>query len=86
MPISRSNVGEIEYRLSLYRDGERLSNTEGAFNLYNFCRGFEIRERIDRSTIEAQFVFEDAAGIINMMTGHEMVTRHDMMTCHDMTT
>ena len=71
MPISRSNVGEIEYRLSLYRDGERLSNTEGAFNLYNFCRGFEIRERIDRSTIEAQFVFEDAAGIINMMTGHE---------------
>ena len=70
MPISRSNVGEIEYRLSLYRDGERLSNTEGAFNLYNFCRVFEIRERIDRSTIEAQFVFEDAAGIINMMTGH----------------
>lgn len=71
MTIQRSNVGEIEYRLSLFRDGKRLANEEGAFNLYNFCRGWEIRERLDRSTVEASFVFEDSAGIINMMTGHE---------------
>ena len=68
MTIQRSNVGEIEYRLSLFRDGKRLANEEGAFNLYNFCRGWEIRERLDRSTVEASFVFEDSAGIINMMT------------------
>ena len=71
MAIKRNNVGEMEFRLSLFRDGKRLSNKEGAFNLYNFCRGWEIRERLDSSTVEASFVFEDSAGIVNMMTGHE---------------
>lgn len=71
MVLKRSNVGEIEYRLSIWRDGDRLSNEEGAFNLYNFCRGWEIRESVNHATIEASFIFEDSAGIINLMTGSE---------------
>ena len=68
MVLQRTNVGEIEYRLSIWRDGKRLSNEEGAFNLYNFCRGWEIRESVNQATIEASFIFEDSAGIINLMT------------------
>ncbi len=71
MPIKRTNAGEIGYRLSLYRNGKRLKNEEGAWNLINFCRGWEIRESIDSATMEASFIFEDAAGLLNSMTGSE---------------
>ena len=71
MPIKRTNAGEIGYRLSLYRDGKRLKNKDGAWNLVNFCRGWEIREAIDSATLECSFVFEDAAGLLNAMTGGE---------------
>ena len=67
-----SKPGEISYRLSMYRDDVRMQNQEGAFNLVTFCRGWEIYESMELETMECQFIFEDAAGLIGAMTGTEI--------------
>lgn len=70
--IQISRPGECQYRLSMYRDDKRLSNKEGAFNLITFCRGWEIYESIDLHTMECEFIFEDAAGLMGSLTGTEV--------------
>ena len=70
--IQISRPGECQYRLSMYRDDKRMENKEGAFNLITFCRGWEIYESIDLHTMEAEFIFEDAAGLMGALTGTEI--------------
>ena len=70
--IQIARPGEAQYRLSMYRDGERLQNKEGAFDLVTFCRGWEIYESIDLHTMECEFIFEDAAGLMGSLTGTEV--------------
>ena len=67
-----SSPGEATYRLSMYRNGKRLEGPERAFNLVQFCRGWLIYNEINRPTIEAEFIFEDAAGLVGTMTGTEL--------------
>ena len=70
--IQISRPGECQYRLSMYRDDKRMENKEGAFNLITFCRGWEIYESIDLHTMECEFIFEDAAGLMGSLTGTEV--------------
>tara|TARA_B100001250_G_scaffold354550_1_gene328481 strand:- start:7908 stop:9293 length:1386 start_codon:yes stop_codon:yes gene_type:complete len=70
MPKFRRDVGELEYQLTIHRNGQRIEN-EGNFNFKAFCKGFEIREDFGLATVEASFIFEDAAGIISILSGAE---------------
>ena len=71
MTIQRQSPGECEWKLSVYRDGERLANDDAAFQLTQFCSGWSIVEDITSASMEAEFVFSDAAGIQAIFTGSE---------------
>ena len=70
MPKLRRDVGEIEYRLTIHRDGKRIEN-DGNFNFRPFCQGFSIQESFQLATVEASFIFTDAAGLISVLSGAE---------------
>ena len=72
MSFDRSQVGEIELRVSLYRNGERLENEQGAYDLQPFVRGVEIYESIEQATLECMLIIEDAAGLLGALTGSEI--------------
>ncbi len=73
MVVGRQTVGEIEYRITIHRDGKRIENAEGAFNFKTFCTGWEIREDFALATMEASFMFEDNAGLIAVLSGAEEI-------------
>ena len=72
MTIERRNPGDVVLSVSLYRDGERLENADGEYELREFIRGFEIYESINSSTLESKIIIEDSAGLINILTGTEL--------------
>jgi len=72
MTIERQNPGDVVLSVSLYRDGERLENADGEYELREFIRGFEIYESINSSTLESKIIIEDSAGLINILTGTEL--------------
>ena len=72
MPKLRRDVGEIEYRLTIHRNGKRIEN-DGNFNFRSFCQGFSIQESFQLATVEASFIFSDAAGMIAVLSGAEEI-------------
>ena len=46
MTIQRQSPGECEWKLSVYRDGERLANDDAAFQLTQFCSGWSIGQPV----------------------------------------
>ena len=72
MTLERAQAGEIDFSCAVYRDGVRLENSDGKWDLKEFVKTFEIFELISSSTIEAQMVIEDAAGFIGSLTGSEV--------------
>ena len=72
MTIKRQSAGDIDLSVSIWRDGTRLENSDGKWDLKDYVRSFEIFELISSSTIEAQLVIEDAGGLIGTMTGSEV--------------
>ena len=73
MTIQRTTPGEAEWKLSVFRDGERLASDGTDFNLLDFCRGWSITEDISLATMEAEFIFQDAAGLQGVFTGSEVI-------------
>ena len=71
--ITRSQTGEIDVKLSLYRDGRRVEDSSGNYDLISFLRGFEIYESIANPCMEARLVLEDAGGVIGSLTGSEEI-------------
>jgi hypothetical protein len=71
MTIKRQTPGECEWKLSIFRDGERLQSDDASFQLTQFCVGWKIVEDITLATMEAEFIFTDGAGISAIFTGSE---------------
>ena len=71
--VTRAQTGEIDVKLSLYRDGRRVEDSSGNYDLISFLRGFEIYESIANPCMEARLVLEDAGGVIGSLTGSEEV-------------
>ena len=71
--ITRAQTGEIDVKLSLYRDGRRVEDSSGNYDLISFLRGFEIYESIANPCMEARLVLEDAGGVIGSLTGSEEI-------------
>tara|TARA_R100000030_G_scaffold2091_4_gene1744 strand:+ start:9399 stop:10766 length:1368 start_codon:yes stop_codon:yes gene_type:complete len=72
MTIKRSETGDVEVRVSIFRDGVQLKNAEGAYNIYDYIVALEIYESITSATLEAKFVINDSSGFLGSMTGSEL--------------
>ena len=72
MTLERQNPGDINMSVSIFRDGKRLKNDSGEYELKEFVRGFELYESINSSTLEAKIIIQDSAGLINSLSGTEL--------------
>lgn len=72
MTIQRSETGDVEVKVSVYRDGKKLKSNDGNDDIYDFIVGIEIYESITSSTIEAKLLFNDGSGFMGAMTGSEL--------------
>ena len=73
MTIAREKIGEIVYRVYVYRDGKLVTNPQGEANISDFIIGIEVVESITSATIEIKLVVQDAAGAIGAFTGSEQL-------------
>ena len=44
MTLKRQTPGECEWKLSVFRDGERMQSDDASFQLTQFCTGWNIVE------------------------------------------
>ena len=72
MSSKRANTAEIDFKISLWRNGKRMENSSGKYELAEFVKGFEIVESVESATIEARIIVEDAAGLMGALTGSEV--------------
>ena len=72
MTLRRAESGEVSTRVNVYRNGQLVTNANGASDLSEFVRGIEIFESITSATLEGRLVFQDNAGLINSFTGSEL--------------
>ena len=70
--LLREDAGQIEFALSIFRDGQRLQTPDGQYNLDSFLRGFEIYESISSACMECTIILEDSGGVIGALTGSEL--------------
>ena len=71
MTIRRNQAGDVDVKVNVFRDGNKLQSAEGSDDIYDFIAGIEIYESITSSTIEAKLLFNDGSGFIGSMTGSE---------------
>ena len=62
MTIQRSNPGDIELSVQVFRDGEKLETKQGEYEIREFVQQLEIFESVTSATIEMQMVINDSAG------------------------
>tara|TARA_Y200000002_G_scaffold81299_1_gene64186 strand:+ start:1643 stop:3022 length:1380 start_codon:yes stop_codon:yes gene_type:complete len=72
MTIRRNEAGDVEVKVNVFRNGNKLQSSDGADDIYDFITGIEIYESITSSTIEVKLLFNDGSGFIGAMTGSEM--------------
>ena len=72
MTLERQNPGDVNMSVSIIKDGKKLKNDAGEYELKEFVRGFEIFESIGSATLEAKLIIQDTAGLINTLTGTEL--------------
>ncbi|MAS48029.1 MAG: hypothetical protein CL557_11520 [Alphaproteobacteria bacterium] len=72
MSSKRANTAEIDFKISLWRNGKRMENSEGKYELAEYVKGFEIIEAVESSTIEARIIIEDSSGLMGALTGSEV--------------
>jgi hypothetical protein len=69
--IRRNESGDVEVKVNVFRNGQKLQSSDGADDIYDFITGIEIYESITSSTIEVKLLFNDSSGFIGAMTGSE---------------
>ncbi len=85
MTIAREKVGDIDLSLSIYRDGTRLEDSSGNWDLRTYVAGLEIYESITSATLEALLVINDSGGLIGTLTGSELFKIQIKGTVYDRT-
>ena len=69
--ISRSNTGEVDFKLFMYKNRKKKTTKQGDADLSSFVRGFEVYESISTTCMEMRLILEDSAGILQSLTGSE---------------
>ena len=72
MTLERQNPGDVNMSVAIIKDGQKLKNDAGEYELKEFIKGFEIYESIGSATLEAKIVLQDTAGLINSLSGTEL--------------
>lgn len=72
MTLERQNPGDVNMSVSIIKDGQKLKNDAGEYELKEFVRGFELFESIGSATLEGKLIIQDTAGLINTLTGTEL--------------
>jgi|TARA_R100000030_G_scaffold101026_1_gene95867 hypothetical protein len=72
MTLKQEQLGEVVYKISVFRDGKLLTNSDGESDIAEFIRGVEILESITTASIEATLIVQDTAGFLGAMTGSEL--------------
>lgn len=76
MTIKTTSVGSVDVALLLFKDGQKLENKKGQYNIEQFLREFQVFEGMNSATMEATFVLEDAGGLLGTLTGSELFVLH----------
>ena len=69
--ITRNTAGEVDIKLFVYKNRKKKKTTKGDADLSSFLRGFEIYESISNTCMEMKLILEDAAGVLQSLTGTE---------------
>ena len=72
MTIQRTQTGDVEVKVTVYRDGKKLQNSSGNSDIGDFIAGIEIYESITSATLEAKIILADSGGFLGLMTGSEL--------------
>ena len=72
MTIQRTQTGDVEVKVTVYRDGKKLQNASGNSDIGDFIAGIEIYESITSATLEAKIILADSGGFLGLMTGSEL--------------
>lgn len=72
MTLERQNPGDVNMSVAIIKDGQKLKNDAGEYELKEFVKGFEIYESIGSATLEAKIILQDTAGLINALSGTEL--------------
>ena len=67
--ITRTNAGEVDFKLFMYKDRKKKTTKEGDADLSSFVRGFDIYESISNTCMELRLILEDSAGVLQTLTG-----------------
>tara|TARA_B100000214_G_C23960502_1_gene624993 strand:+ start:870 stop:2249 length:1380 start_codon:yes stop_codon:yes gene_type:complete len=67
----KSKAAEVEVSFAIIRDGAKVTNDKGKYELIEYLQAWEIFESIQSATIEASFIINDSGGLINRLTGSE---------------
>lgn len=71
MPIKTQQAAGAKLILKILRNGNYLTNAEGADEVTDFCMSMVINEGIDSAAIYAEIAIQDSANLINKLTGSE---------------
>ena len=69
--ITRTNAGEVDFKLFMYKDRKKKTTKEGDADLSSFVRGFDVYESISNTCMELRLILEDSAGVLQTLTGTE---------------
>ena len=81
MTIQRTQTGDVEVKVTVYRDGKKLQNSDGNSDIGDYISGIEIYESITSATMEAKIILADSGGFLGLMTGSELF-RIQLRYCH----
>ncbi|ARW56946.1 hypothetical protein [Synechococcus phage S-B64] len=71
MAIPAETSNDVDFSLRLVRNGEVVTNKEGAKELADFVQAVTVHESISSSAIRADIVIQDSADLVSTLTGSE---------------
>jgi hypothetical protein len=71
MAIKRTNTTDSKIGLQIYKNNTLWENQDGVSDLGEFVMAFTVEEAIDSPTIVGEIILQDAAGLVNRLTGSE---------------
>ena len=69
--MKTSTVTQASIRVEIYRDGKVVENSEGVSDIGDLVMSFSVEEGIDLAAMTAELVLQDAAGVIDRLSGAE---------------
>jgi len=67
----KQKASEVQASFCIIRDGAKVTDAKGKYELIEYLQGWEVFESIQSATIEASFIIKDMGGLIASLTGSE---------------